>query len=206
MTMSEVDVPLFEDALRQAESTLSKVMGSQCTIGVYVTLDEEFMDVIKAGDDAAFREELRYDEAELKDRVSRRGFVAIIAQCAGRLLGFIYGYDDPKMEGGFYGDTLASSVEGKGIGSTMFTLMLIYCYDNGYRYFSLYTEDVDEKGRHLRRFYEALGAEYLYTDPKYGVHMRLRLDPQRLNENYRRFILEERSRINSTASSNPSLS
>ncbi len=206
MTMSEVDVPLFEDALRQAESKLSKVAGSACTIGAHVTLDEGLMGAIKAVDDAAFRAELRYEMADLIDRVNRRGFVAIVAHCAGKLLGFIYGYDDPDVEGGFYGDTLASSVEGKGVGSTMFALMLLYCYDNGYRFFSLHTEDVDEKGRHLRQFYEALGAEYLYTDPRSGVHMRMRLDPRRLNEDYRRFILEERSRMDSTASSNPPLS
>jgi GNAT superfamily N-acetyltransferase len=206
LTMSEVDVPLFEDALRQAGSKLSKVMGSACTIGVHITLDEGLMAAIKAVDDSAFRAELRYEAADLMDRVNRRGFVAIVAHCAGKLLGFVYGYDDPEVEGGFYGDTLASSVEGKGVGSTMFTLMLLYCYDNGYRFLSLQTEDVDEKGRHLRRFYEALGAEYLYTDPRSGVHMRMRLDPRRLNEDYRRFILEERSRMDSTASSNPPLS
>jgi GNAT superfamily N-acetyltransferase len=204
--MSEEDVPLFEDALRQAESKLSKVTDSACTINVHVSLDEHLMSTIKAVEEAAFRAELRYDEAELRDRVCRRGFVAIIVQCLGKPLGFIYGYDDPEVEGGFYGDTLASTVEGKGVGSTIFTLMLLYCYDNGYKFFSLHTEDMDEKGRQLRRFYEALGAEYLRTDPKDGVHMRMRLDPQRLNENYRKFILEERRRMDSTASSNPTLS
>ena len=206
MTMSEEDAPLFEDALRQTKSKLSKVSDSTCTIQVLVSLDEHLMSVIKAVDEAAFRAELRYDEAELRDRVGRRGFVAIIAQCAEKPLGFIYGYDDPEVEGGFYGDTLASSIEGKGVGSTIFTLMLLYCYDNGYKFFSLHTEDMDEKGRQLRRFYEALGAEYLYTDPKDGVHMRMRLTPQHLNENYRKFILRERSQVDSTASSNPSVS
>jgi len=36
--------------------------------------------------------------------------------------------------------------------------------------------------------------------------MRVRLDPQRLNENYRKYILGERSQMDSTTSSNPSVS
>jgi len=204
--VSEEDAPFFEDALRHAGAKLSKVSDPTCTIKVLISLDDHLMSAVMAVDKAAFRSELRYNEAELRGRVGKEGFTAIIAQCAEKPLGFIFGYDDLEVERGFYCDTLASSIEGIGVGSTLFTLMLIYCYDSGYKFLSLHTEDFDEKGRQFRRFYEAMGVEYLHTDPKDGVHMRVRLDPQRLNENYRKFILGERSRIDSTTSSNPSIS
>ena len=44
--MSEEDVPLFEDALRQAESKLSKVSDPTCTIKVLVSLDEHLLSAI----------------------------------------------------------------------------------------------------------------------------------------------------------------
>jgi hypothetical protein len=125
-------------------------------------------------------------------RSERPGFVLIMMRQGSELLAFFFGYEDPEIPGGYYGDTLASIVEGKGVGSSLFALVHIYCYENGYNHFTCHTEEVDEKGRTLRDWYIAMGMKHVNTTSEYGDLMRVKLTIEHVNWMFHRYILGEK--------------
>ncbi len=50
-------------------------------------------------------------------------------------------------------------------------LLIQHCVAKGYGVIRLYTEDVDEKGRRLRSFYEGLGFRLSGIQPEQGIEM-----------------------------------
>ncbi len=78
------------------------------------------------------------------------------------------------------------------MGSSLFALVHIYCYENGYSHFTCHTEEMDEKGRKLRDWYRAMGMEHVNTTPEYGDLMRVKLTPGHVSWMYHRHILGEK--------------
>ncbi len=189
--MSE-EPPFFEEAIRQVEEKLGNLFGAQCKIGVHVFLDDRLAEEVQRIDRSMFRDELRYSVDELQKKGEMNGFVLIVVRFGIEPVAFFFGYEDPNFKGSYYGDTLASVVEGKGIGSSLFSLVHIYCYENGYTHFSCHTEEMDEKGRRLRDWYLGAGMQYLGTHPKEGDLMRVKLTPQHASWMHRRFILGDK--------------
>jgi len=189
--MSE-EPPFFEEAIRQVEERLGNLFGAQCNISVHVFLDDRLADEVHRIDSNMFRDELTYSIDELRKKGEKRGFVLMVVRSGMEPVAFFFGYEDPDFEGSYYGDTLASVVEGKGIGSSLFSLVHIYCYENGYTHFSCHTEEMDEKGRRLRDWYLGAGMEYLGTHPKEGDLMRVKLTLQHASWMHKRFIMGEK--------------
>jgi len=54
-----------------------------------------------------------------------------LAVCGGHPVAFLFGYDGPSDGATFFLDTVATLVEGKGVGSTFVSLALLYCYEVG---------------------------------------------------------------------------
>jgi len=189
--MSE-EPPFFEEASRRVEERLGTLLGKPVKISTYVSLDRKLIDDILKVDSAMFREELRYDLWDLMTRSKRPGFVLLMVRQGREPLAFFFGYADSGFPGGYYGDTMASLVEGKGVGSSLFTLVHIYCYENGYNHFSCHTEEVDERGRKLRDWYIAMGMDHVETTPEYGDLMRVRLTPKHVIWMYHRYILGDK--------------
>ncbi len=185
--------PLFEEAVRQVEDRLTHLFGESCYIGINLVIDAKLTDEITEIESLTFRDELKYDRWEIIERARRKGFILLTLHVGKRLVAFFFGYDDPDLVGGYYGDTLASIVEGKGVGSSLFTLVHIYCYENGYSNFTCHTEKYDEKGRHLREWYIASGMTYQGTHPEEGDQMRVELTPRHTTWMYNRFILGEKT-------------
>jgi len=79
-------------------------------------------------------------------------------------------------------------VERKGIGHTLATLIVVHAQNTGHNHVTLYTEEQDEKGRQLRRFYEKMGFVYLDTEPRKGDVMKLQVTSERTRELYMRYI------------------
>ncbi|MCW4035739.1 MAG: GNAT family N-acetyltransferase [Candidatus Bathyarchaeota archaeon] len=181
-------VPFFEDALKDSERRLNSALGEQCEVRTALSMDDELFKVIEGIDHEKFRTELQYSLEELRDRNHLRGFVLFTVACVGRPVAFLFGYNDPADQSSFYLDTVATLIEGKGIGSILVTLALIYCYDVGYGKVELYTEEEDEKGRHLRQFYENLGFRYVSNDPKNGLGMSNDLNPFVLKKVYEKYL------------------
>ena len=190
--MDEV-VPFFEDALRKAERRLSSAMGEECMVRITLKIDDELFESIEGIDHEKFRTELQYSLEELRERNNKRGFVLFKVDCGGCPVAFLFGYNDPVDQSSFYLDTVATVIEGKGIGSTLVALALIYCYDVGYGKVELYTEEEDDKGRRLKQFYENLGFRHVSYDPKNGIGMLNELNPFVLKKVYDKFLKTEES-------------
>ena len=189
--MSE-EPPFFEEASKQVEEKLSKLLDEPVKVTVHVSLDRQQIDDIIRIESDMFRDELRYNLWELMEREGRPGFALIMVRQAREPVAFFFGYEDSELPCGYYGDTLASVIEGKGVGSSLFALVHIYCYENGYNHFTCHTEEVDEKGRKLRDWYIAMGMNYISTIPEHGDLMRVKLTPDHANWMYHRHILGEK--------------
>ena len=188
--MSE-EPPFFEEACRKVEERLGTLLGESVKVSVHVSLDGKLIDEITKIESIMFRDELRYNLWELMANSQKRGFVLIMVRQGTEPLAFFFGYEDKYLPGGYYGDTLASVAEGKGVGSSIFALVHIYCYENGYTHFTCYTEEIDEKGRKLRDWYTSMGMEYINTT-EYGDLLRAKLTPQHVSWMYHRYILGEK--------------
>jgi len=183
--------PFFEEAKRHVEERLTALLGEPVSVSVHVSLDRKLIDEVLGIDARMFREELRYSLWDMMRRSEREGFTLILVKRGGESLAFFFGYEDLDLAGGFYGDTMASLIEGKGVGSGLFTLVHLYAYENGYSHFSCHTEEVDEMGRKLREWYQAMGMYLVQTGPD-GDLMRVELTPEHAVWMYHRHILGEK--------------
>jgi hypothetical protein len=188
--MSE-EPPFFEEATRQVEEKLGRLLGDSVKISVHLSLDRKLIDDVLRIDAAKFREELRYTVWDLIKRGEREGFSLIHVKAGKEPVAFFFGYEDPALAGAYYGDDMASLNEGKGVGSSLFALVHIYCYENGYTHFSCHTEEVDESGRRLRDWYKAMGM-YLVETTEDGDLLRVELTPKHVTWMYHRYILGEK--------------
>ena len=172
--------PSLEDAISAAEVMLGKTLGRECRISIHTQMSYKFAKAVERIDHEKFRPELQYTLEELMERLGNTGFVLFMLTCDGEPTAFFYGYTHEVDNSKFFLDTVATHIEGKGIGSTLVTLALVYSHDVGYRSVELYTEEVDERGRHLVKFYEGMGFKVIDRDPERGVVMRSELDPTKL--------------------------
>ena len=141
------------------------------------SLNEDLIETILKVDAYKFRQELRYRREEIIEHSGNPGFILITAEPNGQPLGIVYGYDEP--DGGFFLDTLASMVEGRGIGHTLATLITIHAENTAHNHVTLYTEEEDEQGRKLRLFYQKMGFVYLCTEADKGDVMVLQTNSGR---------------------------
>jgi GNAT superfamily N-acetyltransferase len=179
--------PTLEEALEATQKKLIKTIGTNCTINVYRTLNDQLLQTIIKVDAQKFREELRYKREEILEHSHINGFTLILIECSSQPLGLAYGYDDPQTDG-FFLDTLASMAERKGIGHILVTLLLIHSQNRGHNQVTLYTEEKDEKGRPLRRFYEKMGFSYFGTEQYKGDVMKIHLNSEKIQKLYEKYI------------------
>jgi len=181
-------VPYLEDALNAAEKKLGDALKKSCRLGVHVRMSEELTEVVEQIDHEKFRPELQYTLVELTERCEKGGFLLFTLTCDGEPTAFLYGYTEEADVIKFFIDSIATRVEGKGIGSILATLALVYCYDTGYSSVELFTEEVDDKGRHLVKFYESLGFQLVGDDPDNGIVMSHDLQPLKIKNSCIRFL------------------
>jgi len=176
--LSVVPLYSFEDALKSAEIKLTKVLSKCCRILVKRRLDEDSIKEIQTIENKTFRHELRYTVEELISRGQEEDFLLLLVLYENHPIAFLHGYNDPSEESAFFLDTVATVLEGRGIGSLLVTLTLLYGFEKGYKSVTLRTEEEDEKGRKLKRFYENLGFEVFPCNPSEGIAMRRKLNLQ----------------------------
>lgn len=172
----------LDDRVKIAESILGSKLGVDIKIEFYKFLDSELVESLVEIDHEKFRPELWYSQEDFLSRMNYNNFICIVAYISETPIAFIFGYDDEPTT--YYIDEVASRIEGKGLGSALIILFLLYCIKFGYRFVSLYTEEQDEKNRKLRGFYEHLGFNYVHTDPKLGDLMRFELSENTLSRMY----------------------
>jgi GNAT superfamily N-acetyltransferase len=181
-------VPFLEHALRTAEAKISSSLGKRCRIEIVIDMDEALMEMVQSIDRQKFRPELQYSQDELYERGIKKGFILFLVRCEEEPVATFFGYADPVDGKGFFLDSVATLLEGKGVSSILVLLALIYCYEAGYGYVQLYTEEEDEKGRRLRQFYEHLGFNVTLGDPLNGLCMKHDLSPNILNSLYYKYL------------------
>ncbi len=184
-------LPVLEDALKQAETRLAEKLGESITVTCRTYLNEQLIAKITEIDHEKFRSELWYSIEELQEKSSKKDFICLIVHRGDTPIAFLYGYDDEFDPHWFFLDEIATQIEGKGIGKVLVVLLLVYCFELDYTFVSLYTEDLDEKGRRLKEFYEHLGFAYMGTDPDLGVVMKYRIDQEELTKLYNRVMYSE---------------
>jgi len=186
--LSARPLPSFEDVLKSAEVRLTKALGQHCRILVKRRLDEDSIREIQRIEDKAFRHELRYTVEELVSRGREEGFLLLLVLCEDYHIAFLHGYNEPSEEDAFFLDTVATTLEGRGIGSVLVALTLLYGFEKGYKSVTLRTEETDEKGRKLKRFYQNLDFEVFPCDPLEGVAMRRKLDSRSIRAVYEKTL------------------
>lgn len=165
----EDDVTHLFEGLRKAEVLLSERLGKPVEVKASTTLDEAALGLIESVDHRAFKEELWYSRDEIASKSRQKGFIAFTVLVDGELMGMLYGYElDPST---FFLDEVVALNEGKGIGKSLVKLLIQRCSMKGYGEIRLYTEEVDEKGRRLREFYEGLGFRLRNVQPEQGLEM-----------------------------------
>jgi hypothetical protein len=186
--------PFFEEVVKKVEDRLGTLLGDPVKISVHLTFDRALIDEVIRVDSHMFREELRYTVWDLIKRGEKEGFFLLLVRQRREPLAFFFGYEDVEFPGGFYGDDMASLIEGKGVGGSLFTLVHVYCYENGYTHFSCHAEEVDEKGRRLRDWYKTVAEmDLVKASQEEGDLLRVELTPEHINWMYHRHILGEKN-------------
>ena len=183
--------PLLEDAMRRAEDRATEKLGQPYTLYIYSHLSDALLAKLEAIDHHKFRQELWYSHDEFIEKTRHRDFVCFVLSADGEPSAFLYGYDYADDPSAFFLDEVVTLVEGSGVGKILITLLLVYCYELGYKNVVLYTEDTDDKGRRLKRFYEHLGFTEVRTDPELGLVMRIEVTEDTLMPLYNRVMYSE---------------
>ena len=166
-------------------------LGQGCYITVHTNLSDELLAQLEAIDHEKFRQELWYTHDEFLEKTRQKDFICFVLSVNDDPLAFLYGYDYHADPRGFFLDEVATRIEGKGLGKILITLLFVYCYELGYSSVVLYTEDLDQEGRHLKEFYEHMGFHIETIDPNLGLVMRYSIEGKSLNTLYNRIMHRE---------------
>lgn len=135
-----------------------------------------YLDWIKDIEETAFRKNLRYSNSEIHIRIQHPGllffFLLVNKHPEAFLMGYRFLRNNPKT---FYLDTIAVKSSSKGIGSIILKYMIKWAMIQKFDYILLNTELKNEKGFHLKRFYENFGFKVLIKK-KTTLMMRLNLN------------------------------
>ena len=184
-------IPTFEEAMFTAKNRLHEKLGKICDIVIFVSPNNQVLDIIETIDHEKFREELWVSIEELEEKTKRKGFIAFLIYLKSEPIAFLYGCQNPEIKSGFYLDEVATRIEGKGVGKILIVLSLIFCVEAGYTHSTLYTENSDEKGRRLKEFYEHIGFQLIESENEYGILMRYNISEEKLVPLYNQIMIKE---------------
>jgi ribosomal protein S18 acetylase RimI-like enzyme len=127
-------------------------------------------------EEAGFRRELQYSFEEFTKSLENPGLVFWFITADGEPQILVLGYstlDEQKKS--FYLDTFAVKPRGKGIGNVVIEFLIRWAQTKRYHSIVLDTEEWDEKGIPLQRFYAKHGFETVSTSEKGDLIMKRRL-------------------------------
>ena len=168
-----------DELLKNAEAHLSKRTGLKFRVMITNSLSKELTSDLMEIENKAFRSELRYTIEEFLERAKKRNFLLLAVYACSKPIGFAFGYEDNNES--FYLDTLATLIEGKGIGTILFRLISIFCFKKGFRHITTSTESGD-KERSPIRFYEKMGFYRIPCVSSEGIAMRKDINHNTIND------------------------
>jgi GNAT superfamily N-acetyltransferase len=137
-------------------------------------LTEEVKNWYHEIDNVAFRDELHYSDEEIQDRWNKSNSQFIFLLDNSGPIAVHIGYDLEPNSDTYYIDTLATKVEGKGIGSVFANYIKEYAKNEDYTELQLDTEVVNERGLVLKHFYEKNGFKQINGYPDGNITMKLK--------------------------------
>ncbi len=154
---------------------LERQFGKEFRITIETKLDPLKISAIQLIDTKNFRKELRYSVEEFIERTKQPDFYCLLIYNQDLLVAFLFGYKDESLEDAFYLDTIASILQRKGIGTLLLLCALVICYLMGFRYMTLRTELIDERGQHPFEFFKKNGFYRFECPPEEGIAMKKEL-------------------------------
>ena len=170
--------------MRKTEETLGEKLQGKVSIEVHTHNNEKLLDELTLIDTAKFREELRYDRDELRQKLASPGAFCLMVYLNGEPVAFDYGYNNSEKV--YFSDSSATLIERQGIGKMLGVLELVYLYEKGYDSLLFTTEEMDEMGRPLRQIWENQGYKTVSIAPDGGVDMMLEITPEVVQERVRK--------------------
>jgi len=150
------DIPKLQDAIAEAEAKLSNTLGGVLKITIHHKLSNDRLTMVREIEQKVFRQELQYTVEELTDASNMPGFTCFLCSLDGGLFAYDFGYDDLEKDE-FYDDKTVTLIEKKGVGTFLTVLVALNCYWTGYKSINTITEEMDQEGRQLRKYYERFG-------------------------------------------------
>ncbi|MFW9981299.1 MAG: GNAT family N-acetyltransferase [Candidatus Thorarchaeota archaeon] len=124
----------------------------------------------------SFRESLRYDSDELLAILNEEDALFLFIVVNESPEGVILGYPIKRIQGTtFYLDTFAIKIRGKGIGRIVLRSLIEWANENEFKAIEIDTEDMNEIGVPLRKFYEDFGFVVQSIEDDGNISMRLAL-------------------------------
>ncbi|MFW9919931.1 MAG: GNAT family N-acetyltransferase [Candidatus Thorarchaeota archaeon] len=124
----------------------------------------------------AFRAELRYSSEELEERLANEDLLFFFIASSGGREAVVLAYEDPdNPNSALYLDTIAVKSTGRGLGSLLMRALIDYAKAKSYLLIRLDTEQVNEKGQQLVRFYQSLGFHETDSTEDGNISMELRI-------------------------------
>ena len=154
---------------------LKRHFGNHFRITMETTLDHLKISAIQSIDTKNFRNELRYSVKEIIERTKQPDFNCLLIYNQDSLVAFLFGYKDESLNDAFYLDTIVSILQRKGIGSLLLHCALVICYLMCFKYMTLRTELIDEKGQHPFEFFKKNGFYRFECPPEEGIAMKKEL-------------------------------
>ncbi len=158
---------------RGLEANLSKLLQKQVKLVFPSKWDKTCHSWYEALEQEAFREELRYTPEEVFERIDKPDLLLFFAMSGQQPYAVLLSYTmEGEWEKTLYVDTIAVREQGKGIGRAIMNAIIEYGHLKNYRAIVLDTEEQNEKGLPLRRFYEKLGFVLDDLDERGNLTMR----------------------------------
>lgn len=171
--------------LDQLLAELSIRIGTELQLVIDDKYTDAYFDWFKEIENHAFREELRYTREEFQERFhDQQGFLLFVMDGM-RPLAMVMGFERVENDlSYFYVDTFAVTVEKNGIGTLMAHYLIQYAAEVGHTHIRLDTEEMNERGVPLVRFYEKLGFRRVSVDEQgdWTLEMNLQEVPKIVKE------------------------
>jgi hypothetical protein len=170
-------LPKFQDVIAKVEAKLSVSLNGVCQITVYHSLTLDIFQKLIQIDEMQFRKELQYTKDTLTEACNSPGFTCVIIRLDGKIIAYEIGHKDNSEMDSYYSESLVTLIERKGIGALVTVIEFFYCYENGYKFIICQTEELDQSGRRLRKYWEKFGySVYKIVECERFENTRARLD------------------------------
>lgn len=160
-------------------SSIAKEINEKYKTNLQVVIPEELTDDVLKWyhqiDQTAFRKNLQYTDEELREKWNKpnKQLVFLVDETGPLAVHLGYELDDNSTT--YYIDTLATKLEGKGIGSIIANYIKEYAKEEEYEDLQLDTEAVNERGVPLKHFYEKNGFIQIETYADGNITMKYKI-------------------------------